>query len=164
MSARSEAIAVRVLIEERWVHVTLSRGASLAEISTLSAKPISQGGLGRHLAVPAVKRRARAYDARRRARLEDARENERQRRIAVAEDAVTDADRRLSAAAGSVDGYVAALRAYERAEERLAREQAGVHVPISRWMRVNVDIDVALEIAPHITGDGRDALRRSLDL
>lgn len=145
MSARREAIAARVLIEERWVHVALGRGASFVEISARSGKPISEGGLGRQIAVPTLKRRARAYDARRRARLEAAREDERQRRLDLAEMAVDSADRKL-AAASEPEVYAAALRAYERAEGRLAREETGVHVPISRQMRESDEVDVALSL------------------
>lgn len=162
MSTSSEAVVARVLIEERWTHVARDRGASFVEISALSGKPISAGGLGRQIAVPTLKRRARGYVERRRARLEAAREDERLRRIALAEIAVDNADRKLAAATGEPAAYASALRAYERAEARLAREEAGVHVPIARWMRESVDLDIALEIAPYLPKDDRSALRRSL--
>lgn len=164
MSEQSALIAARVLIEERWTFVARERGASFAEISELSGKPISEGGLGRCIAVPTLKRRARGYVEHRRARLEAAREDERERRIALAEMAVVNADRRLMAATGALAAYAVALRLYDRAEDRLAEEVAGVHVPLSRWIRANVEIDIALEIAPHLPANDRDALRRSLDI
>lgn len=167
MSTSSEAVAARVLIEERWTHVARDRGASFVDISALSGKPISAGGLGRQIAVPTLKRRARGYVERRRARLEAAREDERQRRIDLAEIAVDKADRKLSAAANEPAAYAAALRVYERAEARLAREEAGVHVPLSRQLREGDEIDVALSLVEamrHVPVSDRAHLSRSLAL
>lgn len=165
MNAGREAVAARVLIEERWTHIARERGVSFDELATLSGAPIAGGGLGRLIAATTLKRRARGYIARRRARLEAAREDERQRRIECAEIDVDNADRKLAAAAGDPTAYAAALRAYERAEGRLAREEAGVHVPISREMREGEEIDVALsliEAMRYVHESERPHLARSL--
>lgn len=167
MNAERDAIVARVLIEERWTFVARERGASFDEISAIAGMSISDGGLGRQIAVPTLKRRARGYAERRRIRLEAAREEERQRRIDLAEIAVDTADRKLSTAADEPGAYAAALRAYERAEERLKREEAGAHVPLSRELRANDEIDVALSLVDamrYVDASDRRHLSRSLVL
>lgn len=167
MSVEREAVAARVLIEERWAYIARERGVSFDELATLSGAPVSKGGLGRQIGAPTLKRRVRAYLIRRRARLEAAREEERQRRIDDAELVVDRHDRKLAASASDPTAYAAALRAYERAEARLMHEEAGAHVPLTRQMRQSDEIDVALalvEAMRHVAGDERPHLARSLSI
>lgn len=165
MSERS-AILARVLIEERWAHVHTKRGVHLREMSTLSAEPVRNGGLGRPISSAVLGTRARAYRAEQRRRLEEAREAERERRVDAAMAAVVRADERVAASAGNGLSYAAAFDAYGRAEATLERRQSE-RPSVTRWMREGDEIDVALallEAMRFVLDHERPDLMRSLEI
>lgn len=164
------AIAARVLVEERWIHVARRETRDWHELAARAALPIDRGGLGRPVPPATLRARSRSYDDRLRARIAEAIEDEAERRVALAEQAVLDADARLGAVPlDDLDGYAAAVRRYDRAEERLARVEAGEGRPVraSRDVRDGVEMDVALDVLRLLETfpeADRPHLRLSLDL